>query len=179
MFYDNFYDLIRVVVVGIGAYGSLILLLRISGKRTLTKMNAFDLVVTVALGSTLATILLSNDVALAEGITAFVVLITLQFMVAWLSVRSAAVRQLVKATPKLLFYQGQFNHEALIWERVTQEEVFAAIRAQGIADLEQVEAVVLETDGSITTLKRAGEVDTSTLKYVAGDGKSRRPVSNE
>jgi uncharacterized membrane protein YcaP (DUF421 family) len=41
--------------------------LRVSGKRTLAKMNAFDLVVTVALGSTLATILLSADVSLAEG----------------------------------------------------------------------------------------------------------------
>ena len=84
----------------------LLLLLRVSGKRTLTKMNAFDLVVTVALGSTLATVLLTKSVALAEGLTAFMLLIFLQFVLTWLSVRSRAVSRLVKSEPTLLVYQG-------------------------------------------------------------------------
>ena len=83
-----------------------LLLLRVSGKRTLTKMNAFDLVVTVALGSMLATVLLTRSVALAEGLTAFVLLIFLQFVLTWLSVRSRAVSRLVKSEPTLLVYQG-------------------------------------------------------------------------
>lgn len=87
MFFDSWQGLGRVVVVGILAYAALVFFLRVSGKRTLTKMNAFDLVVTVALGSTLATVLLSKDVALAEGLIAFAVLIALQFAVTWLSVR--------------------------------------------------------------------------------------------
>ena len=84
----------------------LLLLLRVSGKRTLTKMNAFDLVVTVALGSMLATVLLAKSVALAEGLTAFVLLIFLQFVLTWLSVRSRAGSRLVKSEPTLLVYQG-------------------------------------------------------------------------
>ena len=84
----------------------LLLLLRVSGKRTLTKMNAFDLVVTVALGSTLATVLLTKSVALAEGLTAFVLLIFLQFVLTWLFVRSQAASRLVKSEPTLLVYQG-------------------------------------------------------------------------
>ncbi|MFN2441460.1 MAG: DUF421 domain-containing protein, partial [Thermoanaerobaculia bacterium] len=67
MFFDDIQGLIRVFVISILAYVALVLFLRVSGKRTLTKLNAFDLVVTVALGSTLATIILSKDVALAEG----------------------------------------------------------------------------------------------------------------
>ena len=84
----------------------LLLLLRVSGKRTLTKMNAFDLVVTVALGSTLTTVLLTKSVALAEGLTAFVLLIFLQFVLTWLFVRSQAASRLVKSEPTLLVYQG-------------------------------------------------------------------------
>ena len=84
----------------------LLLLLRVSGKRTLTKMNAFDLVVTVALGSTLATVMLTKSVALAEGLTAFVLLIFLQFVLTWLFVRSQAASRLVKSEPTLLVYQG-------------------------------------------------------------------------
>ena len=65
LFLDNWQTLLRTLIVGVSAYVSLVLLLRISGRRTLSKMNAFDMVVTVALGSTLATILLNRDVALA------------------------------------------------------------------------------------------------------------------
>lgn len=71
LFFRDAQALLRILVVGISAYVCLILLLGISGKRTLSKMNAFDFVVTVALGSTLATVLLSNDVTLAQGVMAF------------------------------------------------------------------------------------------------------------
>jgi uncharacterized membrane protein YcaP (DUF421 family) len=77
MLFDSWAGLGRVLVVGTLAYVALVLLLRISGKRTLTKLNAFDLVVTVALGSTLATVLLSKSVALAEGALALCLLISL------------------------------------------------------------------------------------------------------
>ena len=78
MFFDTWSGLGRVLVVGTLAYAAVVVLLRVSGKRTLTKLNAFDLVVTVALGSTLATVLLSKNVALAEGVLAVALLISLQ-----------------------------------------------------------------------------------------------------
>ena len=68
--FDSWGALGRIILVGALAYFALVLILRASGKRTLSKLNAFDLVVTVALGSTLATVLLSKDVALAEGVVA-------------------------------------------------------------------------------------------------------------
>src|SRR5918911_4171620 len=107
MFFDGWYGPVRVVVVGTLAYTALVLLLRVSGKRTLSKLNAFDLVVTVALGSTLATVLLSKDVALAEGVLAFALLILLQFAITWLSVRSGRVQGLVKAEPSLMLHHGR------------------------------------------------------------------------
>src|SRR5690554_2001818 len=107
MFFNDWSSLVRVVVVGIVAYVGLVLLLRISGKRTLSKMNAFDLIVTVALGSTLATVLLSQDVALIDGITAFALLIGLQYLITWSSVRWPYVEKLVKAEPSLLFFEGK------------------------------------------------------------------------
>ena len=167
MFFDSLSGLFRVAVVGALAYVGLVLLLRVSGKRTLSKMNAFDLVVTVALGSTLATVLLSTSVALAEGLLAFALLIFLQFGVTWLSVRSAAVRRLVKNEPKMLFYDGEFLREAMRAERVTEEEVEAAMRQQGIADLRGVGAAVLETDGSVTIIPQGNLGSGSALSGVS------------
>lgn len=170
MFFDSWAGLGRVAFVGVLAYLALVALLRVSGKRTLSKMNAFDLVVTVAVGSTLATILLSKDVALAEGLVAFATLVALQFAIAWLSARSAAVSGLVKSEPTLLLYRGTFLHEALRRERVTEGEIRAAMRQQGLAALDQAEAVVLETDGSVTVVPRGERegTDRSALADVAG-----------
>ena len=167
MLFDSGLGLLRVALVGVLAYAALVLLLRVSGKRTLAKMNAFDLVVTVALGSTLATILLSKDVALAEGVLAFVVLISLQFVVAWSSVRWRWFNRLVKSEPRLLFRRGAFLHEALRDERVTEGEVYAAIRAEGHASMEKIDAVILETDGSFSVIADSG-AERSTLSDVKG-----------
>lgn len=166
MFFDGWMVLGRTALVGTLAYLALVLLLRISGKRTLSKMNAFDFVVTVALGSTLATVLLSSSVSLARGALAFAVLIFLQFIITWLSARSPAVRGLVKAEPALLFHKGEFLTGAMKQERFTEEEVRAAMRAQGISAVGDVEAVVLETTGDLSVVAGPSGEYTTTLSDI-------------
>ena len=157
MLFDSWVGLGRVLLVGTLAYIALVLLLRISGKRTLSKLNAFDLVVTVALGSTFATVLLSKSVALAEGVLALALLILLQYVIAWLSVRSPRFQTLIKAEPTLLLHRGGFLEGAMRAERITREEILAALRASGAAQPQDVAAVVLETDGSLSVI---GQADT-------------------
>ena len=154
MFYDDWQGLARVLIVGTSAYVALIFLLRVSGKRTLAKLNAFDFVVTVALGSTLATVLLSADVALAEGVTALALLVALQYAVAWASIRSRRLTSLVKSEPTLV-YRGGFLPAAMRRERLVEEELAQAARGQGYADLSEVAAIVVETDGSLSILTQS------------------------
>lgn len=172
MFFDNWLGLVRTVVVGASAYVALVLLLRVSGKRTLAKMNAFDLVVTVALGSTLATIILSPDVALAEGVVALALLIGLQYAITWLSVRSPIVSRLVKSEPSLLLYRGRLLPDQMRRARVVAAEVQAVLREQGLASWEQAEAVVLETDGSFTVVTGSEAHPATTLAGLLGDGRT-------
>ena len=157
MLIDSAAGLIRVLVVGLVANASLVVFVRISGKRTLSKMNAFDLVVTVALGSTLATVILSKDVALAEGLLALALLIALQWIVAWASSRSKRISRLVKSEPQVVYHHGSMIEAALLRERVTSEEIAAAARNSGYADLDQVATVVLETDGSFSVIGRGSQ----------------------
>ena len=163
MFFDNWLALGRIIIVGTLAYCVLIFWLRLSGKRTLSKWNAFDFVITIALGSTLATVLLSKDVALAEGILAFALLVALQFIITWLAIRSPGLRRLIKSDPTLLLNQGQFIASAMKSQRVTESEIFATVRSAGIAAIEEVEAVVLETDGSFSVIKRSESGSRSAL----------------
>lgn len=153
MFFSSAASLVRVLVVGVLSYAGLILLLRVSGKRTLSKMNAFDFIVTVALGSVFASTLMAKSVSLADGLLGFMVLVGLQFGLTWLSLRSPFVSQLIKPEPALLFHRGDFLRAAMRRERVVKDEILAAVRSQGIAAPSEVEAVVLETDGSFTVLK--------------------------
>ena len=154
MFFSGFDGIWRTLVVGLCAYAALVGVLRITGKRTLSKMNAFDLIVTVALGSTLATILLSKDVALAEGVTAFLLLAGAQYAVTWTSLRSARFRRWIKAEPRALLRDGRLLPDALRAERVTPDEVEAAIRGAGYADVAGIALVMLETDGSMSVVPR-------------------------
>jgi uncharacterized membrane protein YcaP (DUF421 family) len=175
MFFDSWTGLGRVILAGTLAYAALIVILRVSGKRTLTKLNAFDLVITVALGSTLATIVLSKDVALLEGVLALTLLVTLQAVITWLSVRAPWFQTLVKSEPTLLLRDGAFLHAAMRSQRITREEIFAAIRSEGLGDLKSVAAVILETDGSISVIPRADADEGAALAAVSAGADERRP----
>jgi uncharacterized membrane protein YcaP (DUF421 family) len=166
MLYSGWESLVRTLVVGVVAYVALVALLRVSGKRTLSKMNAFDLVVTVALGSTLATVLLSKDVALAEGVLALGLLIGLQFVVTWSSIRMRWIRRIATGEPLMLMYQGAFLPAAMRTARVTEDEIRAAIRAAGFGSLSALDAVVLETDGSFSVVQAGDDSPDSALAGV-------------
>ncbi|MEO5606361.1 MAG: YetF domain-containing protein, partial [Polaromonas sp.] len=153
IFYNRWEDLARTLMIGVLAYVFLVGCLRWSGKRTLSKMNAFDFIVTISLGSVLASILLSKSVSLSEGMLALSLLVGLQFVVTWTSVRFRWVRRFVTGEPLLLLDQGEFLPAALQRARVTENEVRAAIRAAGIGHLDRVAAVVLETDGSFSVVQ--------------------------
>lgn len=157
IFFQNWQGIIRTVITGVLSYAVLIVFLRISGKRTLAKLNAFDLVVTVALGSTLSAVLLQETVALAEGAVALGLLIFLQFCIAFASVRSSSFAKFVRAEPALLARDGRFCLETMRRERMTEAEVLSAVRTAGAHRIEEAATVILESDGSVSvSLATAG-----------------------
>lgn len=166
MWFDSWTSLETIFIKGLLAYGFVVFILRITGKRTLSKMNAFDLIVTVALGSTLATVILSSDVTFTDGALALALLVFLQYIVTWLSIRAPLFQRLIKAEPRLLFHEGQFLDGAMRKERITREELLAAARSRGVATMTEVSAIVVETDGSLSVLKKSPGGDRSTLDTV-------------
>ena len=152
LFWTSWQAVARAAILCAGAYLSLVVLLRISGKRSTSKLNMFDWAMTVALGSMLAATALSTSIPLAAGVAAFATLIGLQFVIAWASVRSGTVRRIVKSEPALLYHRGDFLRRAMKKERIVEEEIRAVAREQGYGSLEAVGAVVLETDGELSIL---------------------------
>jgi uncharacterized membrane protein YcaP (DUF421 family) len=166
MLFNSWQALLKILVVTPLAYAWLLLALRWSGKRTLTQLNMFDFVITVAFGSTLATTILNTTVALLDGVLALALLIGLQLMVAWISVRLPWFSRLVKSRPRLLYYQGTFRHDAMRQERVRQDELLQAVRRDGLRSLEQVHAIIMETNGNLSVIKESSSADDTALDNV-------------
>lgn len=156
IFFQGWDGPLRILIIGPIAYVLLITLLRLTGKRTLSKLNAFDLVVTVALGSVLATLILNKDTPLIEGLTAMAVLVALQLIVTWTTVRRPELRRLVRADPAVLLAGGRLRLDTLKAERITADEVLQAIRDSGGSVLADADAVFLQSDGSLAVVPREG-----------------------
>lgn len=155
MFISDSISLARMLIIGTLAYILVVLVLRVSGKRSLSKMNSFDFIVTVALGSVLANILTNDNLPLIDGLLAFSLLLFLQYITSWLSVRSYHFNNLVKDTPRLLYYNGQFDERAMKNERVPKNEILQAVRSEGNDSMSAILAVVLETDGTYSIIEKS------------------------
>lgn len=157
MFLGDYEVILRTVIVGLLAYIALVVIVRFSGKRTLSQLNAFDFIVTVALGSILATIILDQNVSLLQGIAAYLILVLMQYVITRLTLISDKFDDLVKSDPKLLYYQDEYLEENLKKERLNKSEIRQAVRASGTANLENVKAVILESEGSISVIPKSDD----------------------
>jgi uncharacterized membrane protein YcaP (DUF421 family) len=165
LFFKDWESVGHIALCAITAYFVLFLFIRISGKRTLSKLTAFDFVVTITLGSTLSSMILTK-VTIVEGATALAIIILLQYLLAWTAKESKVLEKLINSSPTLVFYQGKFLKEAMDKEVLTEEEVYAEIRKFRMLNVNDVEAVVMELNGELTVIKKAANVSHSSLKDI-------------
>ena len=112
---------------------------------------------TFTIGSTLATTITSDNVTVAEGLTALAVIIFVQYVIAWLEVRFPWFQKIIKANPSVLFYEGEFCDQTMRRERITKVEVLAAMRYNGLSDPSQARLVLMETDGQLSVIPWSDE----------------------
>ncbi|MGF1481086.1 MAG: DUF421 domain-containing protein [Cyanophyceae cyanobacterium] len=170
---------VEITVTGIIAYLAIIFLLRVSGKRTLSKWNSFDFVITIAFGSILASVLLSTSDTFGKGILGFALLVLFQYAITWISVRSSIIQKLIKSEPALLLYQGEMRQDMMKRERIAEGEILAALRANGVSAIEEADAVILETDGSFSVIETLANGSASALKDVRGIDRTTVARTNE
>lgn len=168
-FFSGWPSLARILLVGTPAYLLLLALLHLAGKHNLAKTNAYALVVTVALGSALASAVLTKQVTLTDGVVAIALLLGLQYLLSTLISRWSWAQALITQKPVLLVRDGRLLNDVVRRERVTESEILAALRQSGIDSMDGVGAVVLETDGSFSIIRTVGP-SPSALKDVKGAG---------
>lgn len=154
LFFKDWESLYHVGICSVISYITLFIFIRISGKRTLAKLNAFDFVVTVTLGSTLSSMILAK-VTITEGLLALAIIILLQYLLAWTAKEIKSTEKVINSSPTLLFYDGKFLENAMKKEVITREEIYAEIRKYRLERIDDVKAVVMELNGEITVVKKS------------------------
>lgn len=145
-------DIIQIIGSAVIIYILVVLYIRILGKRSTSELNNFDWIVTVSVGSVVASTIILKDISIIEGAVSILILMSLQFLVTKLMYKSQKYREIVKSTPQLLFFEGEFIEENMRKERILKPEVYAAIRQKGLKSVKQIYAVVLETNSKISVI---------------------------
>ncbi|SES05494.1 Protein of unknown function [Gracilibacillus ureilyticus] len=154
MLFSDYNTLLNILIKGVCVYIFIILALKIFGKRSLAKLNAFDFIVTIALGSILASTLTNSKVTVSDGFVSILIVLFLQYLVSNFAVKIPFLNKFIKSEPALLYYEDKFLTKALEKERVQKEEIMQAVRESGEDDMSQIKQVILETNGSLSVIKK-------------------------
>ena len=141
---------LRAVVV----FAFLLVLTRVIGRRELSSLQPFDLILLIILGDAVQQGLTQDDYSLTGALLAVGTIAVLQVFVSWIGYRFPRARPVLEGTPIIVVQDGRVIERNLKRERLDVEELAEAARQQGIAHLSQVQWAVLETTGKISFIKR-------------------------
>lgn len=147
-----------VVASTVAMYAVTVAAVRVAGRRTVAQLSAFDAVVTIALGSIVAGTVLSPEPGLPQGVAAVLTLLALQVLVAWTRRRVPALRRYLEFEPELVVRDGALDLPAgLLGSQLTDEELGSRLRHQGVFEISDLAAVVLEPDGRISIVPKGSD----------------------
>ena len=141
----------RAVVV----FAFLLLLTRIIGRRELSSLQPFDLILLIILGDAVQQGLTQDDYSLTGSLLAVGTIAVLQVFVSWIGYRFPRTRPVLEGTPIIVVEDGELIERNLKRERLDPEEVAEEARLQGIAHLSEVKWAVLETTGKISFIRKS------------------------
>lgn len=128
--------------------------MRVLGRRELSSMEPFDLIILVVIGDIIQQSVNQQDLSVTGGFLAVGTLALLTVFLSWLSYRVRALRPLLEGRPIVLVEDGKPIEENLRRERITIEEIAAQARIQQIDAIGKVRWAVLETSGDISFIPK-------------------------
>jgi uncharacterized membrane protein YcaP (DUF421 family) len=154
MFFHSWADIGRVVVTTAIVFVAITAFLRLVGAQAIAKMSGYDMVATVTFGSIVATVALTRNITITEGLAAIVTLIALQELMRRAQSRWLIVHHAVREPPLVILWQGDLLEDRLIARGISADEVRAAVRKAGMRSLADALIVVLENDGEWSVIRR-------------------------
>lgn len=145
-------EIADIVGSSLAVYVAVVVMVRVSGKRTTGQLNSFDWIISVVVGSLMASGILLDNVQLLDAIIAMFVIALCQGLVTFAVTRTDIASKIIKAEPALLLHDGEMLRRTMRQCRISEEEVRMALRENGIAHLGEAKWVVLETNGELSVI---------------------------
>lgn len=143
---------------GLAVFLTLLLIFRISGKRTLTQTTTFDFVLILIIAETVQQAMLDNDNSYTNSLILICTLVGVNVLLSVLKQRYPRLQHLLEGRSVILAEKGRFHRDRLDMERVDRDEIITAARKlHGLERHEQIKYAVLEKDGTIGIIPREGE----------------------
>jgi len=143
-----------IVLRAIVLYAFVVFVMRVIGRRELSSMTPFDLVLLIVLGDAIQQGLTQDDYSVTGAILAVATIATLQVFTSYVSYRSKKARTVLEGEPIVLIDHGQIVERNLKRERMTEDEVAEEMRQQQIASLDDVDWAIIEANGAISFIKK-------------------------
>jgi uncharacterized membrane protein YcaP (DUF421 family) len=134
-------------------YLVLLVMVKISGRRTVAQFTPFDLLVIMLLSEAVSNSLTASDESISGGLIVAATLIALNVTIKFITARSRRFADLVEGKPLLLARDGKIFHDARKSAKLSEDEIEQALH-ENDCSLEEVECIFLEADGAITVLKK-------------------------
>ena len=148
-------ELINLAGDAVVLFVAIVVITRIVGLRSFTKMAGFDFALTVATGSIIAASLLNPDMPVLRGVAGLVVIFAVQWIAARIRSSSSRAQNVIDNTPMLLMDGAEILEDNLRASRVTRADLMAKLREANVLDLSEVRCVVLEATGDVSVLHGA------------------------
>ena len=136
-------------------YAFVVFVMRVIGRRELSSLEPFDLILLIVLGDAVQQGLTQDDYSLTGALLVIFTFAVLQVCVSWLGYRFPRARPVLEGEPIIIVQDGELIERNVRRERLTPEEVAEAGRAHGIPHLSDVRWAVLETNGTISFIKKS------------------------
>ena len=143
---------LEIIINSILIMASLILFIRLCGLKSFSKMTSFDFAVTIAIGSILASTVVSKSVKLQHGILAIGSLFLLQYLSSYVRTRNSFFNSLINNTPMVLYRDGKFYDQNLKKCDLRKEDIYAKLREANAINIDNVKAVIFESTGDVSVL---------------------------
>ena len=164
MFLESFGKLKEIIIMGILFYFFVIIILRTSIKKTLSDISIFDFLVTATIGPIIANTIISPNTEFLDGLAAVSILLVLQYIMSKLDYKYEFISKILKSKPKLVYYDGDFLEDNMKKMRITREEIIQEARSQAGLVIEDVDAVVLESNGEVSIIEHVPGKDRHSLR---------------
>jgi len=142
----------------VAVYAFLLVAIRIFGRRELGQLTAFDIIVLLTLSNILQNSMIGNDNSVTGGMIGAGVLLSANLILAFVVSRRSGAERVIEGTPRILIHDGKLQERAMRLELLTEQQLLAAVRREGIERFEDVHLAIAEPNGLISVIPRRATV---------------------